>query len=75
MEAILKTLPQPGQDEQSANEVAAFRALREELMRKWQEVSGRAFAYGILREENNIQAAFRRLLNEEQQTERQKFRS
>ena len=57
-------------DATATSSLAAFQALRSELVRKWQEVSGRHFAYSILKEENNNQVAFKRLLSEEQQAER-----
>jgi hypothetical protein len=65
VDAILKTLPPS-----STSEFVAFRSLRDELIRKWQEISGQAYAYNILREENNNRIAFKRLLSEEQQAER-----
>lgn len=65
VDAILKTLPLS-----PTSEFVAFRSLRDELIRKWQEISGQAYAYNILREENNNRIAFKRLLSEEQQAER-----
>jgi hypothetical protein len=70
VDAILKTLPAASSTATTMSEAAAFRSLREELVRKWQEVSGQCFAYNILREENNNRVAFKRLLSEEQQAER-----
>lgn len=69
VDAVLNTLPE-GDDVTISSERAAFHILRDELMKKWDEVHGQAFAYSILREENANRAAFRRLLNEEKQAER-----
>ena len=69
VDAILKTLPTSSDDPTTTSEIAAFRSLWEELVKKWQEVSGRSFAYNLLREENNNAVAFKRLLSEEQQAE------
>jgi hypothetical protein len=71
VEAILKRLPTTSNDIAATSEAAAFRSLREEVVRKWQELSGQCFAYNVLKEENNNQVAFKRLLNEEQQAERE----
>jgi hypothetical protein len=70
VDAILKTLDSSSDDAATAGEIAAFKSLRNELIKKWQEVSGQHFAYSILKEENNNRFAFKRLLNEEQQAER-----
>lgn len=70
VDAILKTLSPSPDDATATGELAAFKALRSELIRKWQEVSGQHFAYNILKEENNNRVAFKRLFSEEQQAER-----
>jgi len=70
VDAILKTLPPNDTNAAAKSEKVAFTTLREELLRKWQEVSGQYIAYNMLREENNNRAAFKRLLSEEQQAER-----
>lgn len=70
VDAILKTLLTTNKDITATSEATAFRWLREELVRKWQEVSGQLFAYNVLKEENNNRSAFQRLLIEEQQAER-----
>jgi hypothetical protein len=70
VDAILKTLPTTSNDITATSEATAFRWLREELVRKWQELSGHYFAHNVLKEENGNRAAFKRLLNEEQQAER-----
>jgi hypothetical protein len=69
VDAILKTLPPSGDNAAAMSEVVAFEALRNDLIRRWQEINGQCFAYNILKEENNNRLAFRRLLDEEQQAE------
>jgi hypothetical protein len=73
VDAIIKTLPSVSIDPRVIGELAAFRSLREDLVRKWQEFSGQCLAYNIIKEENSNRAAFKRLLNEEQQAERASF--
>ncbi|KAH7068557.1 hypothetical protein FB567DRAFT_565247 [Paraphoma chrysanthemicola] len=70
VDAILKSLPTSSTDAKVVSEIAAFRSLRNELVKKWQEVTGQCFAYNVLREENMNRVAFKRLLSEEQQAER-----
>jgi hypothetical protein len=70
VDAILKTLPRTSDDAATAGAITAFKSLRDELMKKWQEVNGQQFAYNILKDENNNRVAFKRLLTEEQQAER-----
>jgi hypothetical protein len=69
VDAILKTLPPSSDDAAAMGEVAAFRSLRNELVRKLHEVNGQCFAYKVLKEENNNRLAFKRLLSEELQAE------
>ncbi|KAI4610302.1 hypothetical protein J4E80_008066 [Alternaria sp. BMP 0032] len=68
--AILKALPSTSNDGAVNSERVAFAALRDELTRKWQEVHGRVFAHNMIRKENAGRESFRKLLNEEQQAER-----
>ncbi|KAI4680294.1 uncharacterized protein J4E84_007942 [Alternaria hordeiaustralica] len=68
--AILKALPNTSNDGAVNSERVAFAALRDELTRKWQEVHGRVFAHNMIRKENAGRESFRKLLNEEQQAER-----
>ena len=70
VDAILKAFPPNDINAAAMSEKVAFSMLGEELVRKWQEVSGQYIAYNILKEENNNRAAFKRLLSEEQQAER-----
>jgi hypothetical protein len=70
VDAIVKTISPTSKDPVVVGELAAFRSLREDLVRKQNEFSGQCFAYNILEEENNNRIAFKRLLNEEQQAER-----
>ncbi|KAH7061719.1 hypothetical protein BKA63DRAFT_588339 [Paraphoma chrysanthemicola] len=70
VDAILKSLPASSTDAKVVGEIAAFRSLRNELVKKWQEVAGQCFAYNVLKEENTNHVAFKRLLSEEQQAER-----
>jgi hypothetical protein len=50
-------------------EVAAFKAHRDELQRRWDEVNSQCIAMQILRDENNNRLAFTRLLEEERQAQ------
>jgi hypothetical protein len=72
VDAILQTLPKASADVTVNGERAAFKMLREELVKKWNEVHGQVFAYNIIEEENANQAAFKKLLSDEQQAERER---
>jgi hypothetical protein len=53
-----------------SGERAAFKLLREELVKKYNKVHGKVFVYTIAQEENSNHAAFKKLLSDEQQAER-----
>lgn len=71
VDAILKAPPQGRSDDGAESERVAFEVLRGELVRKWNEVHGQVYACNILKEENANRVAFKRLLDEEQQAERE----
>jgi hypothetical protein len=66
----LKTLPKTSSDAAVSGERAAFCALREELVKKLNEVHGQVSAYNIIQAENANRASFKKLLSDEQQVER-----
>jgi hypothetical protein len=70
VDAILKTLPMTSDSGVINGERVAFTAFRDELLKKWHNVHGQAFANNIIKEENASREAFKRLLSEEQQAER-----
>ncbi|KAF1842825.1 uncharacterized protein K460DRAFT_290154 [Cucurbitaria berberidis CBS 394.84] len=70
VDTILKTLTPSSHDANTNDEKAAFEALRSELVKTRNEVHGQVYAYNILKEENANRTAFKRLLTEEQQAER-----
>jgi hypothetical protein len=70
VDAILKTLPKASNDATLSGERAAFKLLREELVKKYNEVHGKVLAYTIFQEENANHAASKKLLSDEQQAER-----
>jgi hypothetical protein len=67
VEDALRSLAATGTD---AAEMAALKALRNEIMEKWQQVTDRYLASHIPREENRNRVAFKHLLSEEEQAER-----
>jgi hypothetical protein len=67
IDEILQTLA--GSVYDTSAEVAAFKAHRDELQRRWDEVNGQCIAIQILREENNNRLAFTRLIEEERQAQ------
>jgi hypothetical protein len=70
VEDALRELAPPGTDAAPAAEVAALEALRDELVEKWQQVTGQYLASHIPREENRNRIAFKHLLSGEEQAER-----
>lgn len=68
VDAVLAGLP-PTKDGGKNSESAVFAAHCDDSVSKWEEVQGRAFAYGVLKEENNNFTVFQRLLAEERQAE------
>jgi hypothetical protein len=71
--AILKTLPASSTDPVVINEVSAFKCIRAEILRRWQEEHSQSLAHSILKEENANRETFKRLLSEEQQAERKSY--
>lgn len=70
VDAILKTLPKTDKNGAVNSERVAFAALGDELLRKWNNLRGQAFARNIGQEENSSREAYKKLLSEEQQAER-----
>ncbi|RYN84833.1 hypothetical protein AA0120_g9220 [Alternaria tenuissima] len=70
VDAILKTLPKTDKNGAVNSERVAFAALGDELLRKWNNLRGQAFARNIVQEENSSREAYKKLLGEEQQAER-----
>ncbi|CAN9365390.1 unnamed protein product [Alternaria alternata] len=70
VDAILKTLPKTDKNGAVNSEQVAFAALGDELLRKWNNLRGQAFARNIVQEENSSREAYKKLLGEEQQAER-----
>ncbi|RYO67200.1 hypothetical protein AA0113_g4882 [Alternaria arborescens] len=70
VDAILKTLPKTDKNGAVNSERVAFAALGDELLRKWNNLRGQAFACNIGQEENSSREAYKKLLSEEQQAER-----
>ncbi|CAN9467995.1 unnamed protein product [Alternaria alternata] len=69
VDAILKTLPKTDKNGAVNSERVAFAALGDELLRKWNNLRGQAFARNIVQEENSSREAYKKLLGEEQQAE------
>ncbi|KAL1795187.1 hypothetical protein ACET3X_007003 [Alternaria dauci] len=70
VDAILKALPKIDKNGIVNSERVAFSALGDELLKKWHDIRGQAFAHKIIQEDNADRRVYEKLLREEQQAER-----